>query len=71
MKAAPTSRELEICQLVIAIGKTKAAQRRADETSAALHEKRSAQEAELRLQKLHARLDRANALLWTAQGGAK
>jgi hypothetical protein len=54
-----TSRELEILQLEIAITKTKAAQKRADETLDALHEKLIGQEAEIRFQKLMHNLDRA------------
>ena len=60
--SALTSRHLEIKQLEIAIAKTKAAQIRADQTLDALHNKLMGQIAELRFQKLMARMDTPNKL---------
>jgi len=58
--SALTSRQIEIKQLEIAIEKTKAAQVRADQTLDALHDKLMGQIAELRFQKLMARMDTPN-----------
>jgi len=58
--SALTSRQLEIKQLEIAIGKTKAAQVRADQTLDAIRDKLMGQIAELRFQKLMARMDAPN-----------
>jgi hypothetical protein len=55
-----STRELEIAQLEIAIAKTEAAQRRAQDTMYALAEKRGRQTAELLFQKLMARADKRN-----------
>lgn len=56
-----TSRELEIQQVEMAIAKTEAARQRARDTLDRLYEKLMRQQAELRFQKLMAKLEKRTA----------